>query len=73
MLAELKAHGLHARLDRQRDPPHLRGSILVKRPVKGRAQFAAMAERDTEDQQIAWRLVWDGNDSKPGGGATAPR
>ena len=66
MLAAMKAHGLHARLDRQGDPPHLRGSILVKMPIKGRAQFAAMAERAAEDQPIAWRLVWDGNDSKAG-------
>ena len=66
MLAAMKARGLHARLDRQGDPPHLRGSILVKMPIKGRAQFAGMVERAAEDQPIAWRLVWDGNDSKAG-------
>ena len=66
MLAALKARGLHARLDRLGDPPHLRGSILVKMPIKGRAQFAATAEREAEDEPIRWRLVWDGNDSKAG-------
>ena len=66
MLAAMKARGLHARLDRLGDPPHLRGSILVKIPIKGRAQFAALAERDAEDEPIHWRLVWDGSDSQAG-------
>ncbi len=35
-------------------------------PIKGRAQFAALAERDQEDEPVRWRLVWDGNDSKTG-------
>ncbi|MBB3175556.1 hypothetical protein FHR90_003412, partial [Endobacter medicaginis] len=48
------------------DPPHLRGHILVKMPIKGRAQFVAMAERDDPANPIRWRLVWDGNESKAG-------
>ena len=66
MLAAMKSRGLHARLDRLGDPPHLRGSILVKMPIKGRAQFAALAERNREDVPVRWRLVWDGNDSRAG-------
>lgn len=67
MLAAMLARGLKARLDRQGDPPHLRGAILVKIPaVKGRAQFVARAERESEDRPIVWRLSWDGNESKAG-------
>ena len=66
MLAAMKGRGLQARLDRLGDPPHLRGAILVKMPVKGRAQFVARAERDTDAEPIAWRLSWDGNETKAG-------
>ncbi|MGY0485503.1 hypothetical protein [Endobacter medicaginis] len=66
VLKAMKQLGLKARIDRLGDPPHLRGHILVKMPIKGRAQFVAMAERDDPANPIRWRLVWDGNESKAG-------
>ena len=65
MLAALKAQGLKARLTRQGDPPEDRGHLQVDMPIKGRSRFVAVAER-TASGALAWRLVWDGNDSAAG-------
>ncbi len=65
MLAALKAQGLKVRLTRQGDPPEERGHLQIDMPIKGRSRFVAIAER-TEAGAMAWRLVWDGNDSTAG-------
>ncbi len=64
MLAALMAHGLKARITRLGDPPHERGHIQVQMPIKGRARFVLIGER--QGSVMTWRDVWDGNDSKAG-------
>ena len=64
MLAALTARGLKARITRLGDPPHERGHIQVEMPVKGRARFVLIGEH--QNGVMAWRHVWDGNDSRAG-------
>ena len=66
ILKAMLRRGLKARIDRLGDPPHARGQILIKMPIKGRAQFVASAERKSTADPIRWRLIWDGNESKAG-------
>ena len=39
--------------------------IQIEMPIKGRSRFVAIAQRD-ERGRMAWRWVWDGNQSKAG-------
>jgi hypothetical protein len=46
--------------------PWDRGHIQIDLPFKGRSRFVAIAERDDAcTGRMTWRLVWDGNDSRP--------
>ena len=74
ILHALKAASLKARATRLGDPPHDAGHIQIEMPITakprsglraGRSCFVAIAERD-ERGRMAWRWVWDGNQSKAG-------
>ena len=65
MLHALRAASLQVRTTRLGDPPWDRAHLQVAMPVKGRSRFVAIAERDAHGR-MAWRVVWDGNDSKAG-------
>ena len=65
MLHALRAASLQVRAARLGDPPWDRGHLQVEMPVKGRSHFVAIAERDIHGR-MAWRIVWDGNDSRAG-------
>ena len=65
ILHALRAASLKARVTRLGDPPHDAGHIEIDMPIKGRSRFVAIAERDIHGR-MAWRAVWDGNDSKAG-------
>ena len=65
MLHALRTASLKVRATRLGDPPWDRGHLQVEMPVKGRSRFVAIAERDRHGR-MAWRVVWDGNDSKAG-------
>jgi len=65
MVHALRAASLNARITRLGDPPYDRGHVQVEMPVKGRSRFVAIAERDHHGR-MAWRTVWDGNESKAG-------
>jgi hypothetical protein len=65
ILHALRAASLKARATRLGDPPHDAGHIQIEMPIKGRSRFVAIAQRD-ERGRMAWRWVWDGNQSKAG-------
>ena len=65
ILHELRAASLKVRATRLGDPPHDAGHIQIDMPIKGRSHFVAIAQRD-ECGRMAWRWVWDGNQSKAG-------
>ena len=74
MLHALRAASLQVRATRLGDPPWDRGHLQVEMPITakprsglrgGRSRFVVIAERDIHGR-MAWRIVWDGNDSKAG-------
>lgn len=65
MLHALRAASLKVHVTRLGDPPWDCGHIQVDMPIKGRSRFVAIAERDRSGR-MAWRHVWDGNDSEAG-------
>ncbi len=64
MLAALMDRGLKARITRLGDPPYERGHIQVEMPIKGRARFVLIGER--QGSIMTWRDIWNGNDSNVG-------
>ena len=65
VLHALRAASLKVRVVRLGDVPYDSGHIQIEMPVKGRSRFVAIAQRD-ERGRMAWRWVWDGNESESG-------
>lgn len=65
ILHALRAASLKVRVTRLGDPPHDAGHLQIEMPIKGRSRFVAIAQRD-ECGRMAWRWIWDGNQSKAG-------
>jgi hypothetical protein len=65
MLIGLREAGLNVYLSRAGDPPWDRGALLVRLPMKGRAQFVLAAHRD-ERGMMVWEEHWDGNYTEAG-------
>ena len=65
VLHALRAASLKARTTWLGESPYDSGHIQIEMPIKGRSRFVAIAERD-EHGRMAWRWVWDGNDSAAG-------
>ena len=65
MLHALRAASLNARVVRLGDPPYDPGHIQVDMPLKGRSRFVGH-RRARRRGRMAWRWVWDGNDTKAG-------
>ena len=65
ILHALRAASLKARTTRLGDPPYDSGHIQIEMPIRGRSRFVAIAHRN-EHGRMAWRWLWDGNDSAAG-------
>ena len=64
-LSALRKAGLKARITRLGDPAFDRGVIQIDLPMRGRARFNAIAERD-QSGRMTWGLKWEGNASRAG-------
>ena len=65
VLHALRIASLKVRVSRLGDLPCDAGHLLVEMPIKERSHFVAIAECD-ERGRMAWRWVWDGDDSEAG-------
>ena len=65
VLHALRAASLKARIVRLGNLPYDSAHIQIEMPVKGRSRFVAITRRD-ECGRMAWRWVWDGNESESG-------